>query len=722
MEEIVFLRGSNRGMTEAKATMLLYCLSGFFNVEVIDRNVMLRERELLIINVGENYSWNATGDSLLLRVSIDDHKLRQSQKRTAFNFELSSTEHTTRDYNSLRIILDSIAKRAVESTDTFAIKSLYYMLWQDICEDYIVDVKNYDENDGDAKLFYEVEAFICENFTEPLSLKYMADKYSVTESKFSRWFKKYSGEKFVDYLRRIRLEYARNQLMTTDYSITEIAFQAGFSNLSVFNRNFLEVYGVQPSKYRHIKAEPENDTADIESVNTFLKENSIYETRSLNVEKNIRIDVNQGREVRRNIVDVFGPVTVSFLQDGQNQKDLATLIKDLHVRYLIISDLLSIEREKICRTIDFVLHQLNLIPVIEINENEDWAEILEYLKLRFTTETLSRCFFKINYLSGENSKQYAQKYKVISKTVKKVLPKAKVGIGGIWIARDSQVLAELNAEPDYLSILCLPFSSPLMHKNDSIVDRHYVRYNYDLVQQLMLKSNTNCPIWIEGWDSNLIVGDAYNDSCGRACHSLMQIGDVAQEVAHICYSRITDWEFLSNKYPYPLFGAGGLISKDGLKKPIYFALLMNSFSGDYCLARGEGYYVTKTRDGYYCILLYNNKTFSPIYYQNEELRPEMLNYIYENQNSVEFRLQLSNIENGTYNVASYEIRSDQNNVLTEWENLGHKEILNTGEIEYINAVCNAKLSYQSENVINGVLSLKYVLGPNDFRMLLFTPS
>lgn len=724
----MFLKGGNRQAVRSDCTVLLYCLRGVFNLNVEGRSVSLKEREMLIVNTGEEYQWESKLDSLLLRVSIDNYVLRQSLNRAAFYFELSSIEHTTRDYNSIRMILDSIVKRAAESIDSFEIKSLYYMLWQDVCQDYLVDARAMDADDEEVILFKEVEAFIYENFAEPLSLKQMADRYHVTESKFSRWFKKYSGEKFVDYLRRIRLEYASHQLLTSDMSITDIAFQAGFLNLSVFNRNFLEKYGIQPSKYRHSKISEDENAADNEFVNTYLKDNSIYEKRTFIDEKNIKIDVNQMQTLRRNTLDVFGPVSAELLQDGQMQKDISSLIKDLHIQYMVVSNLLELEYEKICRTIDFLLIRLNLIPVLEVSESANWKEVLEYLILRFTRETLSKCLFKINYEPGMSPEDFTEKYIDVYRVIKSVLPKTTIGFGGMWMLRDSQAFLQFventkstEYAPDFVSIMCPPYSTANMKKSNFVGDRHYVKNNLDMCQDILTKINFTAPIWIEGWDSAFVIGDSYNDSCVRACHSLMQISDVAVSVEHICYGRISDWSYLSNDYPYPLFGAGGLISKDGIKKPIYYALLMNSFTGDYCLAKGEGYYVTKTADGYYCILLYNDKKFNPIYFQSEELRPEMMSYISENQNSLEFRLQLNNIECGHYDVASYEIRSDQNNILAEWKNLGYKSMLNPGEIDYLNAVCNPKLTYQYENVINGILSLKYVLGPNDFRMLLFMP-
>ncbi len=202
----------------------------------------------------------------------------------------------------------------------------------------------------------------------------------------------------------------------------------------------------------------------------------------------------------------------------------------------------------------------------------------------------------------------------------------------------------------------------------------------------------------------------------------MQISDSIEKVEHFCCSRISDWSYVTEQFQYPICGAGGLISKDGLKKPVYYSLFMNVFAQGFCIAKGEGYYVSKTEDDYYCLILYNAQRFNALYYQHDgKVMPEMLDYIFESKKTKTFKLNFSNVKNGTFNAASYEVVSNKNNVLTEWKNLDFKSVLNTGEIEYLNAVCNPKLSYKSEIVSNNVLSLKYVLGPSDFSLIMFTP-
>ena len=47
-----------------------------------------------------------------------------------------------------------------------------------------------------------------------------------------------------------RIKKSTNLLLTTNYSLTQIAFECGFSSQSYFSYVFKRHYGVSPSKYR----------------------------------------------------------------------------------------------------------------------------------------------------------------------------------------------------------------------------------------------------------------------------------------------------------------------------------------------------------------------------------------------------------------------------------------------------------------------------------------
>ena len=59
-----------------------------------------------------------------------------------------------------------------------------------------------------------------------------------------------TGRSTSIYVRAIRLNHARNLLLTTDLTISEIAYDVGFSDPNYFSRTFAEEFGETPSETR----------------------------------------------------------------------------------------------------------------------------------------------------------------------------------------------------------------------------------------------------------------------------------------------------------------------------------------------------------------------------------------------------------------------------------------------------------------------------------------
>jgi transcriptional regulator GlxA family with amidase domain len=79
----------------------------------------------------------------------------------------------------------------------------------------------------------------------------LAQVSGVSEAHFARSFKDAFGVPPHRYLLTRRIERATALLRDTDLSITEIAFQTGWSSLGTFGRIFRDVTGKAPGEFRH---------------------------------------------------------------------------------------------------------------------------------------------------------------------------------------------------------------------------------------------------------------------------------------------------------------------------------------------------------------------------------------------------------------------------------------------------------------------------------------
>jgi YesN/AraC family two-component response regulator len=95
-----------------------------------------------------------------------------------------------------------------------------------------------------------VMEYISQNYKDDLTREELAEIVDISPDHLSRMFFHHTGEKLNNMINRLRIEYAAEQMLGTDQKIIEIAFDAGFNNLSTFSRLFQQFKSVPPSEYR----------------------------------------------------------------------------------------------------------------------------------------------------------------------------------------------------------------------------------------------------------------------------------------------------------------------------------------------------------------------------------------------------------------------------------------------------------------------------------------
>lgn len=101
----------------------------------------------------------------------------------------------------------------------------------------------------------KVLEYLKENFEEDLSLPEVGSLIGMTETGFSRYFRRATGSTFTEFVNQLRIGRACNLLMQTKTPISSICYSVGFNNISNFNRQFLKRRGMTPKEFRRASAE-----------------------------------------------------------------------------------------------------------------------------------------------------------------------------------------------------------------------------------------------------------------------------------------------------------------------------------------------------------------------------------------------------------------------------------------------------------------------------------
>ena len=103
---------------------------------------------------------------------------------------------------------------------------------------------------NNVNLALELTRYMHDNYNRDIRLNDAADFFHISERHVSRIFEKYFGKSFKHTLNIYRINYAKNYLLDTDYSLEKIAELVGISSTKMFHRLFKEIEHMTPTEFR----------------------------------------------------------------------------------------------------------------------------------------------------------------------------------------------------------------------------------------------------------------------------------------------------------------------------------------------------------------------------------------------------------------------------------------------------------------------------------------
>ena len=106
--------------------------------------------------------------------------------------------------------------------------------------------------------FNRVVAFLSEHIDEALTVAEIAAATMIGVSKLKFLFREKSGGGVVNYFIEMKIERAKELIIMTDMTFTEIAESLGFNSIHYFSRLFKKLTGASPSEYRELHIDKHN--------------------------------------------------------------------------------------------------------------------------------------------------------------------------------------------------------------------------------------------------------------------------------------------------------------------------------------------------------------------------------------------------------------------------------------------------------------------------------
>lgn len=546
--------------------------------------------------------------------------------------------------------------------------------------------------------------------------------------------------------------------MTTSKAVTKIAVDNGFSNASVMNRVFRQYYQCTPVEYREKKKEEKECTTPTKKENRDKRnKNKSLDTKNSAIEVNVRRK-SKLTKIWNQVVNIGSVYNLTLANLQYHTIYLTEMLGFSYVRiWNVFSKKMMITDGKtqgnynydmIDLALDFLVSH-HIKPFVDLGRRPDTAlssmgntlyfeeecivfqskdiwiamlkDFIHHIIKRYGKEEVVQWKFELssdivhfarNQYYIDKEYDYKECYKSSYQVIKKAMPDACVG-GPSDVTNDVKFLHEYlqyskenNCLPEFISILLFPYDSSRKDGKVNYYRTQSENYEYEKLQsihQIMEEGEVDIPLYVVEWNSSISNRNFLNDSCFRASYITKKIIEILSMADMVCLWMGSDW--VSNYFDTKRIanGGSGLITKDTIRKPVYFALQFLNQLGEELLLHNEELIVTKEigKDVYHIIGFHYQRYEDTYVVANDPIdSPEKVEKIFLTNQECNIDLVLKNVADGNYTITSNRICREKGSILDEWKKFQYEETLTNEDIKYLREIT------QPERRMEGVMSVE----------------
>jgi AraC-like DNA-binding protein len=246
---------------------ILYMLEGAAEQLINDKYFNARKDDLIILNKGDIHgTWCTPGENVQILVIkflpeiISSSTARIFESKYIFSFlnnrgeKIYHLSETSKNSSNIYKLMMGLYEEFTSKDTGFEIyiKGYIFQLIASLVRSGILNTNYAFDNKGLEKLD-SLFLFIEKNYNRDINLQKAADILNLSYSYFSRVFKDITGRTFKEYVDYVRICEAEKLILSGNMNISQAAYEAGFCNVSSFNRVFKRVRGYQPGCIKRSK-------------------------------------------------------------------------------------------------------------------------------------------------------------------------------------------------------------------------------------------------------------------------------------------------------------------------------------------------------------------------------------------------------------------------------------------------------------------------------------
>lgn len=639
-------------------------------------------------------------------------------------------------------------------------------------------------NEEEDSRIFEIRNSILTNYQKQLSLGALAEQMHLSSAYLSRYIKQNFGFSFLDYLNNVRIFHAVDDLVYSDKKMINIAIDNGYPTPAAFNKAFRDYYSMTPSEFRNTqKKTVQNDNnmySDKEKQKEFkrlLKQRKTRDSKkrgNLNEKELFIADEKESYPLHNPGSEILNICDVSNIMRSNVRDQIEFLQNRLHFKYLriwnVLKKLIYEDKEgnikqnymEVDRSIDFCMeHQL--IPYIELGYKP--VEVVDREKKLFLVEeellfstlaeyetAMNQCFihlvnrygvevvetWKFEMRMGVSNQtrvteRFFECFSCVRKLLKNISPNIMLGGPGIVLGLENYQYEALFADweqkkdavPDFISAYSYGYAA---YEKDSryyvkkSLDQNYTIHQLNLLKNVLAKYNfEGKEIEITEWNYSVFNRNVLNDSCAMGAYVLQNLIATQGSVKVMGWWHATDLLTDYCDTDSILSGDNGMLSCDGIQKPVYYAFeFYHKLYGE-IIGKTENILITTNGKGSYALVCHNcKKTSYRIHAMKEcDINIEDVDELFEDVEPIKLKIRIEHVNPGIYQMKSNYVNRDNGSVQDLWMQLGKKNNLSKNETDYLKHISIPRISMKEIAVKEDTLNFEMLLEPHEIRLVKF---
>jgi len=239
---------------------LIRVLSGKLNVKLFNNEYIANAGDVIVVNSETVHGAYAVCDCVYECIVLHMELLSVQDSSCRFfidsvlNHEYMITEYNTSKDDNFHHAINNLfeAMKNPSSGYKFKVIGALYELFGIIVDSHLYSPVSSTAISGDKNVprLKNVLSYIRGNYHSQITLDDMAKAAGMSPKYFCYFFREMTRKSPVEYLNLYRIERASRKLMNSDMTVTDIAYNCGFNDLSYFIKTFKSVKGMTPAKYR----------------------------------------------------------------------------------------------------------------------------------------------------------------------------------------------------------------------------------------------------------------------------------------------------------------------------------------------------------------------------------------------------------------------------------------------------------------------------------------